>query len=127
MPVGKAPRGQREKHLGQREQRDQQADGRCAVALLQCEQRGGEPHARHRGVQTDLRHDDAQQFRTFHGVSSASLSVSAVGGSNACDCASGKASTLRSARRICLARVSALSMVSEALATCSLMRATHSP
>lgn len=123
MTIRKAARRQREKNLRQREQRKQHADRRGAVAIAQRQQRRREPGARHRRMQADLREDQAKQARV-HGALSSSPSMS---GSSPWLCDSGRASTLRSASRICLARVSALSMVSEALETCSLMRATQSP
>ena len=127
MPVGKAPGRQGQEDLGQREQRQQHADRRFAVALAQRQQRRRHARAGHAGVQEDMSGDEPGQRgvqAAGHGLAS---SPSASGGSSACACASGSASTTFSARRIWLVRVCAVSSVSEALRTCSRIFSTQPP
>ena len=72
--------------------------------------------------------DDTQEVRAPVGpLQPPSSPASSATGSRACASASGSASTTFSARRICLVRVLALSMVSEALRTCSLIFSTQVP
>ena len=80
VPVGKTPGRQRQKHLCQRKQRQQNAHRRSAVALLQGQQRRGQPHAGHGGMQADLCGDKAKQFRRHSVTDSVSLEpVTTVG------------------------------------------------
>ena len=127
VPVGIAAGGQCEKHLGQRKQRQQHADGSLAVALPQRQQRRGHAGAGHARMQEDVAGDQTGESGIEAAAHVSASSPSVTGGSNAWACASGRASTTFSARLIWLVRVCAVSSVSEALRTCSRIFSTQVP
>lgn len=61
MPIYIPPCRQSQKYLSQSKQRQQHANGPCAIALTQCHQGGRHAHPRHTGMQTDVTGDQTSQ------------------------------------------------------------------